>query len=224
MPGWCAKVSYASFCGSLCQCFISRLFGPPPFWVEVGAGGLHGPSCSPGLGCRGGCPGLTPQEHCVACISVKINRLWGSLHIPSLSLLECVHSRICSFTQHIFTECFPFARPWVHGSEQSSQQPVLLELASRGEAVHTETNRCIKQGRAGTRAFEGCWRRGLDGVRVPGPGSIQISDSRSKHQAGCLPGQAGNRGSVSFLGLQPDAASEMQVGMDGGVSAWLLAE
>lgn len=116
---------------------------------------------------------MTPQEHCVACISVKINRLWGSLHVPSLSLLECVHSRICSFTQHIFTECFPFARPWVHVSAQSSQQPVLLELASRGEAVRTETNRCIKQGQAGTRAFEGCWRRGLDGVRVPGPESIQ---------------------------------------------------
>lgn len=92
--------------------FCFKVPWAPSLGEGGGAGGCTLPlSCSPALRWRWGCPGLTPQEHPVAHISVKINRLWGSLHAPNLSPLECVQSHSCYSTQHIFTECLPHARP-----------------------------------------------------------------------------------------------------------------
>lgn len=67
------------------------------------------------------------------------SRLWeekqalGTLHPPSVSLLECIIQAFIHSLSTEFVERFPRARRWEHESEQSGRQPVLLELTSSGE-------------------------------------------------------------------------------------------
>lgn len=68
--------------------------GPPSLGGGGGAGGCTPPpSCSPALRWRWGCPGLTPEEHRVARISVRKHAL-GILSRP-----RSQSSGMCSVTQ-----------------------------------------------------------------------------------------------------------------------------